>query len=171
MDPENEAPTVAVVSVDGEEPVLLTEELVEEIAVGSDAVEIARIEADAEITIAAINADTAVALEENNKEIIVARIENENERENEWQSEMMALRGNIAELETKLSDLATLLTPTPQPEPDLVIVEEMDPATLTPEYMSDQTHETPTEPTLKDVVERPAEEILAVAKRVKRRLI
>jgi len=188
MDPENEGAIVETETVDatvlteGGEPsavlVQLPEGESEPVELpASDAVEIARIEADKEITIAAIQADTTVAIVETETELANARIEAEQEREETWQSQVEELRTNIAALETRITDLSTALaapsTPIAPQELDLVLVAEPEAETVessTPVSMSVPMLETQTEAILKDVAESPAETV-ALAKRIKRRLI
>jgi hypothetical protein len=142
----------------------------------SDAVAIAEIDANKEITIAALHVDAAIASTEAHTEIESARIELESERETQWQSELNELRMNIAELETTMMTLSAALanpsspTVSPEAEEPLVIV---DPETLMLASTSDPMPEIATEATLSDAGESLAEiiaPIIAVEK-PRRRLI
>jgi hypothetical protein len=118
-------------------------------APNSDAVAIAEIEANKDITIAAIHADVEVAA-------IEAR--NEREEGNElWQAE---LRDQVQSLTAQVADLTTavaLLIPSPlSPEPEVLIVPEPEAETnLTPPSMKDETSETATEVIDVSAVEKP----------------
>lgn len=109
---------------------------------GSDAVEIARIEAEKEVTIAAIHADVATTE-------IEARAEGESERDERWhelQSQLANLTGQVASLSETVAALSILpaLLPVaeviaePEPEPETETIS-------TPPSTREETSETPTE--------------------------
>jgi hypothetical protein len=135
-----------VESPQSEEVPLASEQIAEAIEeVSSDAVAIAEIEANKEITIAAIEADTRVAVEEAAQETAQAAIDLEKERVT-WQEE------RIAALETEVSELKSLLILAPsipqvleeealQMETDQPTVEE--PNSI-PQFTSELIAETPT---------------------------
>ena len=176
MDPENEGGEIvetheadATILTEGGEPTAVLVELPEtEIEPSSDAVAIAEIEANREITIAALHVDASIAEIESNALIETARLATENERENLWQNELNQLKTNIAALETTvanlLSDQVNLLIPTTPAQ----TVELMEPS-LTPEYMLDPTLETETEVSLSGEGESRAETIAELIEPEKRR--
>ena len=183
MDPEIEGvslagtvETEATVLLDDEgNPVTAMVQLPESEPV-SDAVAIAEIDANKEITIAALHVDAAIASTEAHAEIETARIEVESERETTWQNDLTAMRANIMELEARITELSAVLAPPLIPtalmeaEEPLVIVE---PETLTPQSMSDPMPEMVTVVTLSDGDESLAEimaPIIALEK-PRRRLI
>lgn len=150
----------------------------EEVAPVSDAVAIAEIEANKEITIAAIQTDATIAAIEGNNEIEAARIEVEIEREKSWQVEAERLQANMMELTSQVESLSTALAdlsrPTSQPE---LTVEILDPETetlSTQQSMLEETAETLTEVTPGEGEENPAGVIIAIAEppaKRRRRLI
>jgi dGTP triphosphohydrolase len=166
--------------VDGEGPLFIAsetveeiaEEIAEELAPVSDAVAIAEIEAERDVTIAAIQAETTTAI-----------IEAETERETSWQTEAAELRTNIAELKQTVETLANLLpgpadqlTPEPLTEAAAEVAETIAEAEAannsTPQFTLAPISETRTEVTLESADEKPeAEATATVTVKRRRRLI
>jgi hypothetical protein len=116
--------------------------------VSSDAVEIARIEANKEIAVAAIHA-----------EVETARLEGDDQWQEMMQTNIQELQSGMQELRVQLSAvLSAPMQSQVEPEPVAVEVE-----TLTPQSTSDETSETRTVVTAESVEEKP------VQKRGKRR--
>lgn len=159
----------ATILTEGGEPTAVLVELPEtEIEPSSEAVAIAEIEANKEITIAALHVDASIAEIESNAQIETARLVTENERDNSWQSELEQLRMNISALETTvaslLADQVNLLTPM-TPVETLELTE----PSSTPEYMLDPMLETGTEVLPNDEGESQAETIAELIEPEKRR--
>jgi hypothetical protein len=143
----------AVVIPDGEGGAAVVVEVpaetIEEPAPSSDAVEIARIEADKDITIAAIHAETETAAIEARSETD-AEVANLRER-NAWlEAEMNTKEQALAEARAEVERL----TPPPLP-PETETTEVV--AVLDPETLATDTSETPTEPLPETPTEAPSE--------------
>lgn len=186
---ENEQPeTMAVISVEGAEPVLLTPEApeaeaIEEVAeaieeVSSDAVEIARIEADAEIAVEAIHADAQVQQAEIAAEVRTAEVAAEQEQTT-WQENRIAeLEANMTELKSRVEPLLSgqALTPPALTEVAAEVAAEAAAEPLEVEQgtistllsMSPETSETQTEVTLES---EEGEQVAQVTVKKRRRLI
>jgi multidrug efflux pump subunit AcrA (membrane-fusion protein) len=169
---ENGQPVAAVVTLPGgEHDGEAGEELAEAIEeVSSDAVEIARIEADAQVTIEAIRADAETAQAEIHAEVRTAEIEQEEEAI-QWPQRVEALEASIQALTSRVE--TALLSPAPASIPEVLeaaaeIAEPPAETNLMPPFTSAETSETETEVTLESGDERPAA-VLTVRKR--RRLI
>ena len=143
------------------------EEIAEEItgendATVSDAVAIAEIEAERDITIAAIQAETTTAI-----------IEAESERELSWQEVAAELRTNMQELAAQIANLSAVQAAPSTPEPSTeVTAETVEEVTIvsTPQSTLDLTSETPMEVIQESADEKP--EVPAPRPvRLKRRLI
>lgn len=153
----------------------------------SDAVAIARIEAEKEITVTAIRADAETAQAEAHAEAASEIAQAESERINEpWQNEIAALRESIAELTSRMLELtsqssALVSIPANSTEPEATETLAEEAAELatetaveaennsTQEFMSPPTSETRTEATLSD--EDGNEETATVRVKKRRRLI
>ncbi len=170
VEPGGEIPADAVEELAEE----IAEEIAEETGDVSDAVAIAAIEADRDVTIAEIHA-----------EVSTAAIEAEAEREETWQEQLADLRANMQTLTTQVMEIAANLSPAlADPSSQLPLTEaaeiaeavavetaEAEANNSTPLFMSPPTSETQTEVILESEGEKPEAATATVIVRKKRRLI
>jgi len=131
------------------------------IEAGSDAVEIARIEADKEITIAAIHAETEQVSIEAHAEARAVEAEAYVEREDRWQdhqNQLANLQEQVSSLTEAITSISTLLASSsdPEQEAETVIVADEVTTISTPQSTSDETNLTPMEVISESVEEKPA---------------